>query len=436
MFETKTLEQAAETRAEQIRFVALAIIVGLITGTIGSFFHLAIEQLMHWPQFLEQYFQGIVLTILTIGIVMAVTVLSVFIVRKYAPEAGGSGVQEIEGAMMNLRVVRWRRVLPVKFLVGINALASGLALGREGPTIHIGASISAAMTDFFKVSDNERRGLLGAGAAAGLACAFNAPAAAVLFIIEEARSEFPYRFATYMGVIAASFFATLMTQIIGGTAPDLTMTVAKPALESLPLFILMGCLLGGLGTVLNASIMWSTGFAADMQKKVPYLYPALIGMLIGILLLILPFGATGGENLIIWLGQNHMALSALILLSIVRFFSLVGSYSAGTPGGIFAPMLALAICVGIAFGGIVETLFPDAGALPLAFGIAAMGGLFTASVRAPIVGVVLTIELTGAHTMVMPLIATCLAANLTSQWIGGRPIYGQLLDRILQNNKQ
>ncbi len=435
MFETSNLEKISESRSGQMRFVTLAILTGIVTGTIGSFFHLAIAKLIQWPQLLQQHFQGIILTVLTIGIVMTITVLSVFIVRKYAPEAGGSGVQEIEGAMSNLRVVRWRRVLPVKFFVGISALASGLALGREGPTIHIGASVSAGLTDFFKVNDIERRGLLGAGAAAGLACAFNAPLAAVLFIVEETQKEFPYRFSTYMGVIAASFFATAMTQIIGGTAPDFSMTIAKPAIELLPAFVLLGCLLGILGTALNASIMRVTGFAAMMQTKIPYAYPAFIGMMIGILLLVLPFGATGGEDLIIWLGQHPMALSALIILAVLRFLSLVGSYSAGTPGGLFAPMLALALCTGLIFGEVLHGFWPEAGILPLAFGVAAMGGLFAGSIRAPIVGVALTVELTGAYTMIMPLIATCLAANLTSQWIGGHPIYAQLLDRILKNNK-
>ena len=122
----------------------------------------------------------------------------------------------------------------------------------------------------------------------------------------------------------------------------------------------------------------------------------------------------------------------LLVLAFLRYFTMVGSYSAGTPGGIFAPMLALAICTGLLFGSALEAALPQAGLVPLAFGIAAMGGLFSASVRAPVVGVALTLELTGAYTMTMPLIATCLTANVVAQWLGGNPIYEQLLERTLK----
>lgn len=430
------IENKDECRASQMRFIVLAVLAGLFTGTVGSFFHLAINKALQWPDYLTNYVtSGWPLVAAAAIITMCLTVFAVFIVQHYAPEAGGSGVQEIEGAMEDLREMRWRRVLPVKFFMGISAISSGLALGREGPTIHIGASIAAAITDFFKVSSIQRRGLLGAGAAAGLSCAFNAPLASVIFIVEETRKEFPYTFSTYMGVIAAVFFSTIMTQIIGGQAPDFSMSVDKPELILLPIFVVMGCMLGFIGVSLNACIMWTTGFSAKMQKKIPYLYPAVIGLIVGALFILMPFSVTGGESLIAWIGDHKASLFLLALLAVLRYITMVGSYSAGTPGGIFSPMLSLAICIGLAFGTIVEIIAPTAGTVPLAFGIAAMGGLFAASVRSPIVGVALTMELTGSYTMMMPLIATCLTANLTAQWIGGQPIYEELLDRLLKKGK-
>lgn len=419
-------------RYAQARYIFLASLAGILTGTIGSFFHLFIDHLLLWPEHLARYMDGAFLVIAAALVTGGITVLTVFFVKRYAPEAGGSGVQEIEGAMQGLRQVRWKRVLPVKFFTGIAALSSGLVLGREGPTIHIGASIAEATTDFFKVSDVERRGMLGAGAAAGLACAFNAPLAAILFIIEETHKQFPYTFRTYMGVISAALLSTVMTEVIGGKAPDFAMSVSTPALVLLPAFVALGCLLGMIGVALNAGLMRTTAFAADLHKKVPYLFPAIIGLAVGALFILMPLSVTGGEHIINIVGHNPPALSILLVLALLRYFTMVGSYSAGTPGGIFAPMLALAICTGMLFGSLLETVLPNAGFAPLAFGIAAMGGLFSASVRAPVVGVALTLELTGAYTMTMPLIATCLTANVMAQWLGGNPIYEQLLERTLK----
>lgn len=421
----------AGSRSAQIRFIALACVTGILTGTVGAYFHLIINILITWPQKLSEYISGTQLLISVSIVTMLCTVLAAFIVRRVAPEAGGSGVQEIEGAMEGLRVVHWRRVLPVKFTMGILSISSGLVLGREGPTIHIGASLGAAINDFFKSSIPERRGLLAAGAAAGLACAFNAPLAAVLFIIEETHRQFPYTFRTYMGVIAAALLATVMTQIIGGTAPDLSMPSVDVSLFVLPGFIALGCLLGFVGVGLNKSILWTGGIATRLHAHVPYLFPALIGLAVGALLVLMPLSVTGGDLIIKQLTNGNPGLLLLLGLACLRFLTMVGSYSSGVPGGIFAPILALATCIGLAFGGVIGTFVPEADNIPLAFAIAAMGGLFTASVRAPIVGVVLTLELTGSYGLTMPLIATCLTTNLTAQWIGGKPIYEQLLDRTL-----
>ncbi|AJY48031.1 chloride channel protein [Martelella endophytica] len=418
-------------RNAQMRYVLLAAAAGILTGTVGSFFHLLIDWFQVWPRLLSEHMSGPLLVVAAALITMVITVTAAYFVRRYAPEAGGSGVQEIEGAMLGLRTVHWRRVLPVKFFTGVFAIASGLVLGREGPTIHIGASFSAALTDTFKVSETERRGMLGAGAAAGLACAFNAPLAAILFIIEETHRHFPYTFRTYMGIIVAALLSTVMTQIIGGRAPDFSMVVAEPQIFLLPAFVLLGCLLGVLGVVLNAGLMRTAALAAAINGRVRFAFPAIVGLAIGALVILMPLSVTGGEHTVTFLSEHRKGLMFLLLLAVLRYFTMITSYSAGTPGGIFAPMLALSMCVGLLFGGLLDAVLPAGTIAPLAFGMAAMGGLFSASVRAPVVGAVLTLELTGAYTMVMPLIATCVTANLVAQWIGGRPIYDQLLEKTL-----
>ena len=372
-----------------------------------------------------------VLVLLAALITMSATVGVVALVRRAAPEAGGSGVQEVEGAMEGLRVVHGARVLPVKFFGGAAAIGAGLVLGREGPTIHIGASVAAILAARFRLDATKRSGLLAAGAAAGLACAFNAPVSGVLFVIEETRQQFPYRSDTYMAVIIAALLATAMTQWIGGMAPDLSLAAPEMPLAMLPLFVLLGCLLGGLGVVLNAGILKALAFAGAAQKRAPYLYPAAVGFVVGTLLALFPLTVTGGEAMLPALVREPPGVPVLLALAAVRFCTSIGSYSTGVPGGIFAPILSLAGCVGLAFAGLAGMVAPDGGIVPASFAVAAMGGLFTASVRSPMVGVVLTLELTGAFEVAMPLLAACLSANLAAQWLGGKPIYHQLLDRTL-----
>ena len=111
--------------------------------------------------------------------------IALYLVRKFAPEASGSGVQEIEGALDGLRPMRWKRVLPIKFIASLFSLGSGLLLGREGPTIQLGENIGDMIKDTFGKSDIESKSLMSTGAAAGLASAFNAPFVGIIFVIEE-----------------------------------------------------------------------------------------------------------------------------------------------------------------------------------------------------------------------------------------------------------
>lgn len=415
----------------EARFIALATLAGTFVGLLGSAFHMLIDRLILWPDRLAQALDGWPRVGAAAAIVMSCAVVSLLLVRRFAPEAGGSGVQEIEGAMEGLRTVRWRRVLPVKFFAGVMAIGSGLALGREGPTIHIGASVSAAVSETFGGSELERRGLLASGAAAGLACAFNAPISGVLFVIEETHKEFPYTFRTYLGVIFAAIASTVVTELIGGSAPDLRIAADGMSLGLLPAFLALGAILGALGVALNASLLGMLDFAARSHARLPYVYPAAVGFVVGALFVLAPWAVTGGEGVIPELVAQNLGLTTLLGLAALRFLTMVGSYSSGVPGGIFAPILALAACVGLAFAEAVALAAPGAEAAPAAFAIAAMGGLFSASVRAPIVGVVLTLELTGSYALALPLMVTCAASDLVAQWCGGRPIYSQLLDRTL-----
>ncbi|MFL9826267.1 H(+)/Cl(-) exchange transporter ClcA [Rhodoplanes sp. SY1] len=423
------------TIAQQARFLAVALIVGALTGVFGGFFHLAIDWIIDWPTWLADHAEGWLLVAASATMTMAATLLAVFITRRFAPEASGSGVPEIEGAIAGIRHVHWERVLPVKFIAGIAAIGSGLVLGREGPTIHMGGSVALAASEKFRLSTEDRQALLAAGAGAGLACAFNAPMSAVLFVIEETRKQFPYSFQNYMGVFAAAIAGTVVTQIISGARPWLPLPAGVAGLASLPVFAALGIIQGAVGVLFNRSIMAMLDVAAAWQHRAPFVWPALVGLLVGALMIVAPLTVTGGERVISQIAVLPPSAGVLLILAVARYFTSVACYSVGTPGGIFAPILSVATCIGLAFGVLLQMTFPEElsslGVTPVSFGIVAMSALFSAAVHAPAVGVVLVVELTGAYALVLPMLTACLTASLVARWLGGRPIYEQMLERTL-----
>ncbi len=420
-------------RVHDATYYAIALLVGAVVGAIGTCFHLATSGAANWPSLVHDTLSGPFLLPGMAAIAAIMVVAAVWLVRTYCPEAAGSGVQEIEGAMEGLRQVRWRRILPVKFVGGVLALGSGLVVGREGPTIHMGASVAQACAEKFGLSERDLRGLLAAGGAAGLAAAFNAPLAAILFVIEETRRQFPYGLRTYTAVILASVMSAIVTESIAGVGPDMRIDVPGMPLAMLPAFVVLGAILGAVGVVFNRAVLWSLDAARSVGLKASfYLVPAVVGAIIGVLLIVRPEATLGGELLAVALAQERLPLLVLAGIVVIRFVMTMASYSTGVPGGIFAPILALATSIGVLFGTALDAVVGlPAGALA-ALGIAAMGGLFSSAVRAPLVGMVLVAELTGAYTLLVPVILTCVFANMVADALGGEPIYELLLNRTLR----
>ncbi|CAM4382228.1 H(+)/Cl(-) exchange transporter ClcA [Kerstersia similis] len=413
----------------------LAAIIGTLTGVLGSAFHSLVERSLAWSRHLPETLQlsGPLLYIVMALFSAVMFCAAVALVRRYAPEASGSGVQEIEGAMQGLREIRWQRVLPVKFIGGTLALGAGLVGGREGPTIHMGASIAKAISSRFTLAAEQARALWGAGGAAGLTAAFNAPLASIAFIIEEARDAFPYRINTYGAVIIACGFSGLTTTALTGSIPYMSMSAEHMPTYFLPAFIVLGLVLGVLGVVFNRAIIAGLNLSQKVGLKVsPYLIPALLGLIIGPMLILFPEATGGGESLAVALVSNPLPIGLLGLVILLRFFLTAASYSTGVPAGIFAPILALATTSSILFAtllGYVITLPPGA---MVAFAAAGMAGLFSSTVRSPLVGIILVLELTGTYALAIPSLLTAVTAHLVAAGLGGKPIYEVLLARTLR----
>lgn len=415
-----------------LKVYTAAAILGILTGLIGAAFQLTITYVSHalsWV-WLSHSFSWAAL-----GIAAMVSACMIYaawwMVINIAPEAAGSGVPEVEGALLHQRAVHWVRLLPVKFIGGILAISANMVAGREGPTIQMGANLGAMLSQFWRLAPARRDTLMAAGAGAGLAAAFNAPLAGVLFVIEEMRHPFRFSFTNFKTVAICCVAAAIVVQCLLGTAPVIPMTVySEPILSELWLFFLFGLIAGLIGLSFNHALMHVMALRAQFSFNWQRIYVLLTGLSIGILAYCLPSITGGGyqiiEQSLTLLPSLNIALGLLLL----RFMMTLWCYSAGTPGGIFAPLLALGTLLGLAWFQAVRMMYGDIAIAPGVFAVVGMGALFSASIRAPVTGIVLVVEMTGNYFLILPLMISCLTSTTVVQLARNAPIYTQLLRRL------
>ncbi len=409
-----------------------AFIVGIIAGLTGTVFRMVLSGL---DTFREQLFSGVLTTgemcyVWPVLFSIAGIVIAFFMVKKFAPEATGSGVHEIEGALDNIRKLRWKRVVPVKFIASLFSLGSGLLLGREGPTIQIGANIGKMIKDIFKQPDEKTNAMVSAGAAAGLASAFNAPLAGIIFVIEEMHGHFRYTFFSVAAIMVASGTADLVVRTFIGVDPVLKMTIfTNPALADIWLFVLLGLLFSFLGLLFNKLLLKSLDIFGSFSKTMLIASVVAIGALIAIVGIFYPDMISGGYTTIRLVLDQHSSFTFLIVLIAGRMILTILSYSLGVPGGIFAPLLALGVAFGMLFGNLSNHFFPDFNVEPGVFAVAGMAGIFASTVRAPLTGLILAVEMTSNYELILPLIFTTITASAVTAQLGNQPIYTSLLKR-------
>ncbi|WP_338358010.1 H(+)/Cl(-) exchange transporter ClcA [Yeosuana marina] len=416
-----------------------ALLIGIISGLLGGFFRITLSYVENFRNTLFQSASNSIFFSWLWPIIFAIIgiAISLFLVRKFAPEASGSGVQEIEGALDDIRPMRWKRVLPVKFIASLFSLGSGLLLGREGPTIQLGANIGKMVKDVLGQSSKiENNPLISAGAASGLSSAFNAPFAGIIFVIEEMHGHFKFNFYSVAAIMIGAGTADFIVRLLIGSKPIINMMVfPSPNIYGLWLFIVIGLLCSIIGYIYNKLLIQSLDLF-KFTNNIPIIYSAIfIGLIIALIGIFYSDMIGGGYDTITKVLDNSFSLSFLLLLFVIRLLLSFFSYSFGLPGGIFLPMLTLGIILGMLFGITMQPYFPNLISHPGVFAIAGMAGIFSATVRAPLTGLVLAIEMTSNYELILPLIITTVTASVFTTILGNKPIYATLLKRTLDNDK-
>jgi chloride channel protein, CIC family len=435
----KSDQRFADADKKNLKLIFFAFIVGIIAGLVGSVFRLTLSYISDFRDnlYANAGTEGIASWIFPILFAVVGISVALFLVKRYAPEASGSGVQEIEGALDGIRPLRWKRVLPVKFIASLFSLGSGLLLGREGPTIQLGANIGKMVKDVFKQHEDKTNPLVSSGAAAGLASAFNAPFAGIIFVIEEMHGHFRYNFYSIAAIMVASGTADFVVRILIGADPVIQMTVFNsPHISGIWLFILLGGFFSLIGYLFNKLVI----IVLDFFRKVSRFGIIITGITGGIIIVLtgvyFPEMIGGGYSTIYKVLDKSFTIYVLLFLFVGRMVLTIFSYGSGVPGGIFAPMLALGVVFGMLFGTVMQYFFPELVTHPGIFAVAGMAGIFASTVRAPLTGLVLAVEMTSNYELILPLIITTVTASIITAQLGNEPIYTTLLKRTLKTNSQ
>ena len=350
------------------------------------------------------------------------------IIELLAPSAAGGGIPQVKAALAKYPVILNLRTAIVKTVATILIVGAGFTLGRRGPTVHIGAALGAQVSRWIPNSPTNRRQMIAAGAAAGLAAGFNTPIAGVLFVVEELMRDISG--LTLETAIAASFTGAVVSRIFGSTDLNVPLAVIDSArrgsfaVPEIPFYVVLGILAGVLGGIFNRSIIAGMKFARSLPISIP-LRIGMAGLISGTIVAWLPpfFQDNAGLRELLIAGQFSWQVTALVFVA--QFCLTILVYSAGAPGGLFAPALVLGSALGYLVGLAEVALIRSES--PYTFAFAGMGAFFTAVVRVPVTAIIIIFEMTADFNLVLPLMIACAVAYIVAESVSPASLYEHLL---------
>ena len=331
------------------------------------------------------------------------------LLTKFFPDVRGSGVPQTEAAYHLANGMIPSRVPFGKFITGVLCIGSGHSMGREGPSVQIGAGLASMVGRWMRLPPERVRDLVPVGAAGALAAAFNTPVAAVLFALEEIIGDLN---APLLGsTVVASVAAVIVERSILGNEPLFhvpTYRLVHPA--ELLAYAALGVFGGLVSLLFCKSLLALRTVFARMPARTKILQPAMGGLVIGVMLAYSPAVMGVGYEYVDQALNGGLLLKTMVLLCFLKLAATLVSYSSGNAGGIFAPSLYIGAMAGGIVGLTVRQIAPFPTGDPGAYALVGMGTLFAGIIRAPMTSVFMIFEITQDYQILVPL----MVANLLS----------------------
>ena len=403
-------------------FVALTILIGVLSGLSAVLFAVAIERTSHYLFGFNPSPARLLLVPVIVSLGTGVLLARVF------PDARGSGVPQTKAAFHLQEGFIPARVPLGKFLTGVLCIGSGHSMGREGPSVQIGAGLASVVGRWLHLSPARVRDLVPVGAAGALSAAFNTPIAAVLFALEEIMGNLS---APLLGsTVIASVSAVIVERSILGNEPLFrvpTYHLVHPA--ELGAYALLGTVGGLLSLAFCKSLLALRHAFHRMPPWTRMFQPALGGVFVGALLIVAPQVMGVGYDFVDQALNGGLMLTTLLLLCGLKLVATVVSYASGNAGGIFAPSLYIGAMAGGAVGTLVHWFAPFPAGEPGAYAIVGMGTLFAGIIRAPMTSVFMIFEITQDYQILVPLMVANLLSFMISRRFQPVPVYHALLEQ-------
>jgi CIC family chloride channel protein len=348
-----------------------------------------------------------------------------YLLYRFFPNARGSGVPQTKAALFARDGRITLRTVLGKFFCTSATLASGIPLGREGPSVQVGAGIGSVLGRALGLGTEQVKNLIPVGAAAAIAAAFNTPLAAVVFSLEEIMGDLN---APMMGgVVLASATAWMVLRVSLGDHP--LFNVPKYHLVSSAEFAVYA-VLGVAGGVVSAAfarlLLGMRAWFLRLPRKTVWFQPVAGGLLVGAMGWFVPQVLGVGYGFVGDALNGRMAFHLMLLLLLLKLFAVTTSYASGNAGGIFGPSLFLGAMMGGVVGAAAHHLFPLATATPGAYALVGMGAVFAGVVRAPMTSVLIIFEMTQDYAVIVPLMIANLVSLFVASLLQHEPIYEAL----------